>query len=82
MDIISILIGITVFSVIICLIVMYIALQEIAAAMQETEKEEEIELERCPFCGFLTDAPCDEPPAAFCEQAIELMGRSLRKQKY
>lgn len=89
MDIISILIGITIFSVIVCLIVMYIALQGIATAVQETEEAEKIEeieeqpeLKECEFCGFLTDSPCTEPPAALCEQAMDMMDRQTGRLKY
>jgi len=86
MDIISILIGITICTVIVCLIVMYIALQGIATAMREAEEvekiEEQPELEECEFCGFLTDSPCTEPPAAFCEQAMELIDRNTQRKEF
>ena len=33
-------------------------------------KEEEPELEKCPYCGIMTADPCDSPPPDICEQAI------------
>lgn len=27
-------------------------------------------LERCPFCGILTESPCDSLPPDTCEQAL------------
>lgn len=31
------------------------------------------DLETCPFCGFKVETPCDEPPAVYCETALDLM---------
>lgn len=28
--------------------------------------------EKCPYCGILTDNPCDSPPPDICEQAINV----------
>jgi hypothetical protein len=33
-------------------------------------KDDDQGSERCPFCGILTDNPCDSVPANTCEQAI------------
>lgn len=35
-----------------------------------TIMEEQIELEQCPYCGIMSETPCESPPADICEQAI------------
>jgi hypothetical protein len=37
------------------------------------EIDEESEKERCAYCGVLVENPCDEPPADYCEQAINVV---------
>lgn len=48
--------------------------------------EEEIELERCAYCGMLLESPCDYPPPDYCEQAINKvflkdLNAALRRQR-
>lgn len=31
------------------------------------------DLDKCPYCGMRTEEPCDEPPAVYCERAIDAM---------
>jgi len=31
---------------------------------------DEIELEKCPYCGCTLENPCDSPPPDYCEQAL------------
>lgn len=33
-------------------------------------QQEMPDMETCPYCGILTESPCDAPPADYCEQAI------------
>lgn len=35
-------------------------------------QQEMPDLEQCPFCGIMTDNPCDTPPPDICEQAINV----------
>ena len=33
----------------------------------------EADWEKCPYCGFRMENPCDEPPSDICSDAIDRM---------
>lgn len=33
-------------------------------------EDEQPEIEKCPYCGILSENPCESPPPDYCEQAI------------